>query len=43
MRSCLLIWPHHLVGVNVWSGKVVHPGVAESVKETPTPLAAVLS
>ena len=30
-------------GVNVWSGKVVHPGVAESVKETPTPLAAVLS
>ena len=30
-------------GVNVWSGKVVHPGVAESVKEAPTPLAAVLS
>src|SRR5262249_19981682 len=29
-------------GVNVWSGKVVHPGVAESVGERPTPLAAVL-
>jgi len=29
-------------GVNVWLGKVVHPGVAESLGETPTPLAAVL-
>src|SRR5436309_13799159 len=29
-------------GVNVWGGKVVHPGVAESLGEAPTPLAAVL-
>ena len=29
-------------GVNVWHGKVVHPGVAESLGETATPLAAVL-
>lgn len=25
-------------GVNVWDGKIVHPGVAESVNETPVPL-----
>jgi alanine dehydrogenase len=29
-------------GVNVWVGKVVHPGVADSLREPPTPLAAVL-
>jgi alanine dehydrogenase len=29
-------------GVNVWGGKVVHPGVAESIGEAATPLAAVL-
>jgi alanine dehydrogenase len=29
-------------GVNVWGGKVVHPGVADSLREPPTPLAAVL-
>ena len=29
-------------GINVWRGKVVHPGVAESLGETPTPLATVL-
>ena len=25
-------------GVNVWEGKIVHPGVAESVNERPAPL-----
>lgn len=25
-------------GVNVWRGKIVHPGVAEALKEPPTPL-----
>jgi alanine dehydrogenase len=25
-------------GVNVWGGKIVHPGVAESVNERPVPL-----
>jgi alanine dehydrogenase len=29
-------------GVNIWGGKVVHPGVAESLGEPPTPLATVL-
>ena len=29
-------------GVNVWGGKVVHPGVAESLSEPATPLATVL-
>jgi alanine dehydrogenase len=29
-------------GVNVWGGQVVHPGVAESLGEAPTPLGAVL-
>jgi alanine dehydrogenase len=29
-------------GVNVWRGKVVHAGVAESIGEPPTPLTAVL-
>jgi alanine dehydrogenase len=29
-------------GINVWQGKVVHPGVAESLGEPATPLAAVL-
>ena len=29
-------------GVNVWGGKVVHPGVAESLGEPATSLAAVL-
>jgi alanine dehydrogenase len=29
-------------GVNVWGGKVVHPGVAESIGEPTTPLATVL-
>ena len=29
-------------GVNVWGGKVVHLGVAESIGEAATPLAAVL-
>jgi alanine dehydrogenase len=30
-------------GVNVWDGKVVHPGVAESVGEPPVPLDACLA
>ena len=30
-------------GVNVWGGKIVHPGVAESVGERPTPLEACLA
>ena len=29
-------------GVNIWGGKVVHPGVAESLSEPATPLATVL-
>ena len=29
-------------GVNVWDGQIVHPRVAESVGESPTPLAACL-
>jgi alanine dehydrogenase len=29
-------------GVNVWGGKIVHPGVAESVGEPPVPLNACL-
>ena len=29
-------------GVNIWSGKVVHPGVAESIGEPAAPLASVL-
>jgi alanine dehydrogenase len=29
-------------GVNVWGGKVVHPGVAESLSQPATPLATVL-
>jgi alanine dehydrogenase len=29
-------------GINIWGGKVVHPGVAESMSEPATPLAAVL-
>jgi len=30
-------------GVNVWRGRIVHPGVAESVSETATPLAECLA
>ncbi len=30
-------------GVNVWAGQVVHPRVAETVGDTPTPLAACLA
>lgn len=30
-------------GVNVWGGKIVHPGVAESMGEAPTPLEACLN
>jgi alanine dehydrogenase len=30
-------------GVNVWGGKIVHPGVAESLGEAPTPLEACLN
>jgi alanine dehydrogenase len=30
-------------GVNVWRGKIVHPGVAESVGEPPVPLEACLA
>ncbi len=30
-------------GVNVWGGKIVHPGVAESVGEPPVPLEACLA
>jgi alanine dehydrogenase len=30
-------------GVNVWRGRIVHPAVAESVGEPPTPLERVLS
>ncbi len=30
-------------GVNVWRGKIVHPGVAEALGETPTPLEACLA
>jgi alanine dehydrogenase len=29
-------------GVNVWRGQIVHPAVAESVAEAPTPLAECL-
>ena len=29
-------------GVNVWRGKIVHPGVADSLGEAPTPLEACL-
>lgn len=29
-------------GVNVWRGKIVHPAVAESLGEAPTPLEACL-
>ena len=29
-------------GVNVWRGKIVHPGVAEALGESPTPLEACL-
>jgi alanine dehydrogenase len=34
--------PYLAKGINVWHGKVVHPGVAESLGETATPLTAVL-
>ena len=34
--------PELASGVNVWDGHVVHPRVAESVGEAPTPLAACL-
>jgi alanine dehydrogenase len=30
-------------GVNMWRGRIVHPGVAESIGETATPLAACLA
>jgi alanine dehydrogenase len=29
-------------GVNIWAGEIVHPRVAESLGEPPTPLAALL-
>jgi alanine dehydrogenase len=29
-------------GINIWRGRIVHPAVAESVGESPTPLETVL-
>jgi alanine dehydrogenase len=30
-------------GVNVWTGRVVHPGVAEALRVAPTPLEECLT
>jgi alanine dehydrogenase len=37
-RDAVLADPVLAAGVNIWRGKIVHPGVAASVGEAPTPL-----